>query len=330
MAVTDGRSELGWVIQWLSKNLDSTFSAESPLRGDVDSITVVELLTAAEYELSRDVWTDLSPACFDTVEALSQHLASCPRSVEKRWYRPLGRTNPLETAHFVLHQARTSDGDIVVGTAPNQPAANGRLGSVMLVGDRAVAITDLVANLNAAVAGFDPASVWYPMLTTAPTGREHPQNVASSLESGRLPHAACLQLLEELGGRPDGLYCGVGYAYRHEPARRWDAIGRLEAYRVWEAVWCGSAGNAQMAMAEIERGVADVLDRISKGKWIAARDGFTPGLTRKKEWTISDREPHAGTALSSLNDHGTTFVRDGRSSFCVGVGIDRLADIGLL
>ncbi|WP_369271844.1 hypothetical protein AB5J55_19040 [Streptomyces sp. R11] len=327
--MTDGYFERDWVIRWLLKNLGLTVSAESPLRGDIDSLLMAELLTAAEYELSRDAWSDFTPACFDTVETLSQHLANSPAGVEKHWYRPLDETGRLGAAHDGFDRARTSLGDVVVGAA-TRPAATGRTGSVMLVGEPAVAITDLVADLDAAVAAFDPTSVWYPMLTNAGTGRDHPQNVASSLETGRLQHAACLELLEELDERPDGLYCGIGYAYRREPARRWDSAGRLEAYRVWEAVWCGPTENAPTAMAEIKRAVAAVLDRFSKGDWAPALDGFTPGVTRKSEWTVADDEPRAGMAVSSLNDHGTTFVRDGRSSFCLGVGIDRLADLDLL
>ncbi|MGW4562122.1 hypothetical protein ACWEN3_06810 [Streptomyces sp. NPDC004561] len=327
--MTDGYIERDWVIRWLSKNLGLALSAESPLRGDVDSLIMAELLTAAEYELSRDAWTDFTPACFDTVETLSQHLANSPAGVEKHWYRPLDETGRRGAAHDGFDRARTSLGEVVVGAATRQ-AVTGSTGSVMLVGEPAVAITDLVADLDAAVAALDPTSVWYPMLTNAGTGRDHPQNVASSLETGRLQHAACLELLEELDERPDGLYCGIGYAYRREPARRWDSAGRLEAYRVWEAVWCGSAENAPTAMAEIKRAVAAVLGRFVKGDWESALDGFTPGVTRKSEWTVAAGEPGAGMALSSLNDHGTTFVHDGRSSFCLGVGIDRLADLDLL
>lgn len=327
--MTDGYFERDWVIRWLAKNLGLTVSAGSPLRGDIDSLLMAELLTAAEYELSRDAWSDFTPACFDTVETLSQHLANSPAGVEKSWYRPLDETGRRGAAHNGFDQARTSLGEVVVGAA-TKPAATGRTGSVMLVGEPALAITDLVAELDAAVAAFDPTSVWYPMLTNAGTGHDHPQNVASSLESGRLQHAACLELLEELDERPDGLYCGIGYAYRREPARRWDSTGRLEAYRVWEAVWCGPAENAPTAMAEVKSAVAAVLDRFSKGDWAPALDGFTPGVTRKSEWTVADDAPGAAMALASLNDHGTTFVRDGRSSFCLGVGIDRLADLGLL
>ncbi|MCZ4603600.1 hypothetical protein O3S80_07380 [Streptomyces sp. Lzd4kr] len=327
--MTDGYFERDWVIRWLAKNLGLTVSAGSPLRGDIDSLLMAELLTAAEYELSRDAWSDFTPACFDTVETLSQHLANSPAGVEKNWYRPLDETGRRGAAHNGFDRARTSLGEVVVGAA-TKPAATGRTGSVMLVGEPAVAITGLVADLDAAVAAFDPTSVWYPMLTNAGTGHDHPQNVASSLESGRLQHAACLELLEDLVERPDGLYCGIGYAYRREPARRWDSTGRLEAYRVWEAVWCGPTENAPTAMAEIRSAVAAVLDRFSKGDWAPALDGFTPGVTRKSEWTVADDEPGAAMALSSLNDHGTTFVRDGRSSFCLGVGIDRLADLGLL
>ncbi len=327
--MTDGYVERDWVIRWLSRNLGLTVSAESPLRGDVDSLLMAELLTAAEYELSRDAWTDFTPACFDTVGTLAQHLANSPAGVDKHWYRPLDETGRTAAAHAGFDQARTSLGEVVVGAA-TRPAATGRPGSVMLVGEPAVAITELVAGLDAAVAAFGPTSVWYPMLTSAGTGRDHPQNVASSLETGRLQHAACLELLEELDARPDGLYCGIGYAYRREPARRWDSAGRLEAYRVWEAVWCGPTEDAPKAMAQIKRAVATVLARFSKGDWAPALDGFTPGVTRKSEWTVADGEPGAGMALSSLNDHGTTFVRDGRSSFCLGVGIDRLADLDLL
>ncbi|MEU3605666.1 hypothetical protein AB0E83_09445 [Streptomyces sp. NPDC035033] len=327
--MTDGRVERDWVIRWLSKNLGLTVSDGSPLRGDVDSLLMAELLTAAEYELGRDAWTDFTPGCFDTVETLARHLADSPAGVEKRWYRPLGAHHGPEAAPDGFDRARTSLGEVVVGAAA-KPAATGRAGSVMLVGEHATAITELVAGLDAAVASFGPTPVWYPMLTNAGTGRDHPQNVASSLESGRLQHAACLELLEEIDERPDGLYSGIGYAYRREPARRWDSAGRLEAYRVWEAVWCGPVADAPGAMEELRSAVAAVLGGFSKGDWTPALDGFTPGLTRKSEWTVADGEPGAGAALSSLNDHGTTFVRDGRSSFCLGVGIDRLADLGLL
>lgn len=320
-------------------NVGRSFTADSPLRGDIDSLTLTELLTAAEYELSRDVWTDFVPGSFDTVKTLSEHLDSSPFSEQKRWYRPLDAAGSATgvavrdgQVHSVgSHQARTSLGEIVVGAATlSTSSVTDRPGSVMLVGERATSIIGLVADLTTAVAAFEPTPVWYPMITAAGTGRDHPQNVASALESGRLQHAACLELLEELTERPDGLYCGVGCAYRREPARRWDAAGRLEAYRVWEAVWCGRESDAAAAMVQIQRAVAAVLTSISTGEWVAARDGFTPGLTRKSEWLVARGLSGAGAALSSLNDHGGTFVSDGRSSFCVGVGIDRIADLGLL
>ncbi|MFI6347330.1 hypothetical protein [Streptomyces sp. NPDC050560] len=327
----DGNSERDWVIRWFAENLGHTLSAGSALRGDIDSLVMAELLTAAEYELSRDTWADFTPACFDTVETLAQHLADSPPGAEKRWYRPLapsGRDLPQAPDGF--RRARTSLGDVVVEAPTTRPAADGRAGSLMLVGEGAAAITDLVADLEAAVAAFEPIPVWYPMLTNSATGRDHPQNISSSLATGRLPHAACLELLAGLDRRRDGLYCGVGYAYRHEPARRWSAAGRLEAYRVWEAVWCGPAERAPAVMEEVRLKVAAVLDRVAKGDWVPALDGFTPGMKRKNEWTVRDDEPGAGTALSSLNDHGTAFVGGGRSSFCLGVGIDRLADLDLL
>lgn len=324
-----------WVLRWVLANSGMHLDSGGALRGVVDSLALAELLTAAEFELGRDGWSDLAPADLDTVASLAAHLTSSPPASSKQWYRPLaadpvGPTSASVPPRTGLHATRTSLGGAVVGIEREPSAYAGRTGSVLLVGARARAVAALAAELTAAMEDLQPIPVWYPMLTSAATGGDHPQNVGAGFESGRLPHAACLELLEQLDARPDGLYCGIGFAFRREPARRWNAAGRLEAYRVWEAVWCGAAGDRAEATARLQEAVGTVLARLSSGRWVDARDGFTPGIQRKSEWAADGDGPGAGVALASVNDHGTTFVGGARASFCVGVGLDRIADLELL
>jgi hypothetical protein len=158
-----------------------------------------------------------------------------------------------------------------------------------------------------------------------PGDDDHPQQVMSGHTDGVLPHAACLELLRVTDLSYDRVLAGVGCAHRLEPGRRLDPRGRLESYRVFEAVVCGSESFCQDMWRRLERDVDDCLGEILPGGWQVGRDSFHPSMDRKLEWVV-DLDDSGSLAVASLNDHHQAFTRQASTqSFCLGIGIDRIA-----
>ena len=338
-----------WAIAWLSDVHAFDTDRDEDLLGRLDSLALTELLVACEARFGLRLGDGFGLDVLATVGSLAEHAAKVAvRGSARLWFRsvpgtPVGPdllkdlTRRLGPAGVV---ARVTSDEMALGigrdesdrTSGNEPLSAQRpmssgAGSVLAIGATADAIRRFVARLDAATAALGAIPVWYPMATNSPVGVDHPQTVASGLTDGHLAHAACLQLLAELPGAPDAVYAGLGYAYRHEPSRRFDPQGRLEAYRVYEVVVTGSdvfRGRMWNALRDLTN---TQLTKLAAGGWAEAHDGFTPGMSRKFEWRWAEGRGHV--PFASLNDHGNTFVA-GAGSFCLGIGVDRLAGIGLL
>ncbi|MFF3066687.1 hypothetical protein [Kitasatospora sp. NPDC057936] len=314
-----------WITQWLAAaEIDA--GPHSPILGEVDSLRIAGLLAAAEARWDVDVSAGFAPGALADVTTLATHLCAPRPGSPRRWFASgaPGEQRPALPRDGLLTTSVSGEHLVGLPVAPTDFA--GPLGSALAVGDEAVAVQRFADGLHAALAGLGVVPVWYPILTDSAVGADHPQNVDSAFPSGRLPHAACLQFVDGIGERPDGLYAGVGYAFRREPARRWEPAGRLEAYRVFEIVGCAGVDRVEeLARAVVDR-VAGLLAATVPGQWCAASDGFSDGMRRKLEWMTGDRP----VAVASFNDHGTSFTGDaGRATFCVGVGLDRLLSLGV-
>lgn len=345
-------SVTSWAVAWLRSVHGIDACADDALFGVLDSLALAELLVACEahFKLRLDEGFDLDVLA--SVGTFAEHVASRPRAPSERiWFRSHTEAatadGPIasEVAGRIgsaAAVARIASGEIALGVSlrgqayatDHEPLGADRWlstvsGSLLALGAQARDIQQLVSRLDGAMAALDAIPVWYPMATSSPVGIDHQQAVKSGLTSGRLGHAACLQLLAELPEIDDAIYAGLGYAYRHEPGRRFDARGRLEAYRVYEVVVTGARPFLARAWDALHEMVIRELAPFGDGTWATGRDGFTPGMTRKLEWLLSTG---GGTiALASLNEHGDTFVkRPGRGSFCLGIGVDRLASLGAL
>lgn len=318
-----------WVVGWISARTESEASPQTPIYGELNSLHIAELLAAAEARWDVDLSDGQSFAALADIASLAGHLCGTLRRSRRAWFsagttaevgRPVLPSGALFTA--------SASGEPLVGLPRSDAGFEGPLGSVLAVGEEARALEDFVRLLRSRLGFLAPTPVWFPIMTNSGVAAEHPQNVGSALRSGRLPHAACLQFLGGVADLADGLYTGIGYAFRDEPARRWRPQGRLEAYRVYEIVGCGGPDRvAGLADAVVET-VGEILAEILDGGWDMATDGFTDGMNRKLEWTVA--QPAGPMALASFNDHGTSFTHDvRRTSFCVGVGVDRLSTLGI-
>ncbi len=339
-----------WAVAWLSEVHAFHTDSDEDLLGRLDSLALTELLVACEARFGLWLGDGFTLDVLATVGSLAEHVASVAiRGSDRLWFRsvpgtPVGPdlmndlTRRLGPAGVV---ARTAADEMALGigrgesnrTSSSEPLSAQRpissgSGSVLAIGAAADAIRRFVARLDDATAALEAIPVWYPMATNSAVGVDHPQAVASGLTDGHLAHAACLQLLAELPGSHDAVYAGLGYAYRHEPSRRFDLRGRLEAYRVYEVVVTGS----DVFRGQMWDALRDLTDRqlaaLAEGSWVEAHDGFTPGMSRKLEWQWA--EGRDKVPFASLNDHGNTFVAADAGSFCLGIGVDRLAGIGLL
>lgn len=316
-----------WVQDWLRNNAGIDIMPDDALLGSVSSITIGMLTASAEERWDVDVSQYYNLAMLATVKSFANCISEISEPSHKTWYIASEVNKETLSGNQSLQVTRscTKDGKQILGISGGDVYEE-PLGSVTLIGEEAKKAYKLVEQLDTALVAFDRVPVWYPMLTNNERGRSHPQNVRASFSSGRLAHAACLQLLEYLPSLDNGLYSGLGYAYRSEPSRAWNPRGRLEAYRVYEIVWLGNREESQRAQDELMYIIDDILsDEIGKGFWDIADDGFTEGLTRKMEWILSDRDETI--AIASINEHGQHFAGKGRYSFCIGVGIDRIVDL---
>lgn len=348
-----------WIGHWLRAVHGLEFAADDDLLGALDSLALAELLVAVESEFGTALDEGFALDRLATVRTLAAHVAASCTPSPRIWLSTAARPQRLGPGRLTAVRDQLAPGAVAARTASNglsvglriaadgadggngadrgRPAGKPRpddgietdSGSLLAYGRPARAAALLTARLEELAARLEAVPVWYPILTNAPTGRDHPQRVTSSHTGGRLGHAACLQLLTALPADRDRTYCGVGFAFRHEPARRWDVRGRLEAYRVHETVVAGGADYRARRWAVLREAVDELLSGYVTGGWQEAEDGFTPGMERKLEWVADTRGGRA--ALASLNDHADSFTRAaGSGSFCLGVGVDRMVDLGVV
>ncbi|MBC3840470.1 hypothetical protein GXW82_10215 [Streptacidiphilus sp. 4-A2] len=291
----------------------------------IDSLRIMQLLAReaqVDVDVSDSFALDRCPTSPRWPTTCAAHATARPRAWFASGTEPVRR--PVLPREGLL--TASASGEHLVGLPVTPVDFERPLGSVLAVGEEAVAVQRFADRLLSALADFDVVPVWYPIITDSAVGADHPQNVDSAFQSGRLPHAACLQFLEGIGDRPDGVFAGIGYAFRREPARRWEPAGRLEAYRVFEIVCCAPPDRLAVLREGVLERVGDLLAGLVPGEWRGASDGFTEGIRRKLEWTTGDRP----MAVASYNDHGSAFTGDaGRTGFCVGVGLDRLLSLGV-
>lgn len=320
-----------WTVQWLDAVARIRATAATPLAGEVDSLTLAELLTAAEARWDVSVDDGFALHVLADVRALAAHIAGSRTPSRRTWYAAPDVPEPVSSPPAGVVTARTAGQGTVLGLSRDgdRAAQDGGPASVLRFGEEAAVLEKWTARLRDAFAGLGAAPVWFPLLTDSPVGAEHPQNVRAGFDTGRLPHAACVQLLQRLPGLPDGIHAGLGYGFRREPGRRWNPRGRLEAYRCYEVVAVGGPDLLGTARDVIRSRIAELLAPLAPGAWKSATDGFTPGVSRKEEWIMNiDGSP---IAAASYNEHGTAFTGvPHRASFCFGVGLDRLASLGVL
>ncbi len=334
------------VIKWISEVIGEVTDAETPLReSGVGSLEAVELASVLEATFSVSLDGALTHEALRTPRTLARLVASRAGSGQRQWTTVSTGSQSLRTDEVLVRAASLPAGTLVarqgrrtllIGSPrPALPADGGArhghvieasTGSLLAVGPPARALSSFVEALTQLAAGWRAEPVWFPLLRS-PGGDEHPQQVASGHSDGILPHAVCIELLRKVDLAHDRVMAGLGCAHRREPARRVSPRGRLESYRVFEVVVCGSDEYCHRMWRQIEADVGSFLAERFTGSWAPGRDSFHAAMTRKLEW-VARVEGAEMLAVASLNDHGRAFTGSAdHTSFCLGVGVDRAATI---
>lgn len=328
------------VVEWLSAELNVLANAPVAAPVELKSAELLDLIVGFELRFEASV----------SLAALSRDaLSSCDAFVDwlMRHTRPSPGSDWLElavTSSDVGAQAlslrvrypglglKVAGNRVFVGlpsiAQSAAPGENRDDGSPDLFPVRGPAATFLRSALDDLYGWWDRQGaepVWLSSLCSE--AHNHPEVVASAHRGVHLSHAACLSLFDQLDTAGPAVFGGLATVHRREPLPTVGGGPRLESFTVAETVIVGPNAWCERRARELRDSLSEVLSQwIPDSIWRPASDVFVAGLVLKEELVVPGRD--RPVAVASLNSHGSLFTqRRGLpgSSWCIGIGLERLA-----